>query len=141
MNGYYSHPRTIMRGQRNICNHHHRHFVQLHHGSIVVNWHFANIILDQAEKKKTLETGTGQRPLTINRTAATSCLTLRGPFTRSAYTDHHQHTIYLLLANAQDPRSRFSAGRCGLMSKSKISMGNPMVVHALGISTIPATCP
>jgi hypothetical protein len=37
------------------------------------------------------------------------------------------------LANAHDPRSFFSAGTWGLISKSKISIGTPIVVHELGI--------
>lgn len=38
-----------------------------------------------------------------------------------------------LLAMAHDPRSNFFGSTDGEMSKEKISMGNPMVVHALGI--------
>lgn len=45
------------------------------------------------------------------------------------------------LAKAQVPKSRFSAGACGEMSKLKMSIGRPMVVHEFGMSTIPATCP
>lgn len=45
------------------------------------------------------------------------------------------------VSKAHDPISSFFAGPVGEMSKSKISMGSPMVVHALGMSTIPATWP
>ena len=44
-------------------------------------------------------------------------------------------------AIAQLPRSSFFAGVSGLISKSKISIGNPIVVHEFGMSTMPATCP
>jgi hypothetical protein len=42
------------------------------------------------------------------------------------------HTIYLLV-KAQVPISIFFAGPVGEISKSKISIGNPSVVHAFGI--------
>jgi hypothetical protein len=38
-----------------------------------------------------------------------------------------------LLAYAHDPKFIFFAGPLGLISNSKISMGTPIVVHALGI--------
>jgi hypothetical protein len=43
-----------------------------------------------------------------------------------------RHTIYLLV-KAQVPISIFFAGPVGEISKSKISIGNPSVVHAFGI--------
>jgi len=46
-----------------------------------------------------------------------------------------------LLAIAHEPRSCFFGSADGEMSNEKMSMGKPIVVHALGISTIPATCP
>lgn len=39
------------------------------------------------------------------------------------------------------PRSCFFASALGLMSNSKMSMGRPMVVHAFGMSTMPAIWP
>lgn len=49
--------------------------------------------------------------------------------------------IHQELANAQLPRSFFSAGTCGLISKSKISIGSPNVVQTFGMSTTEARCP
>ena len=46
---------------------------------------------------------------------------------------YSSHDCGHLLANAHFPRSRFFAGVPGEMSKSKMSMGNPRVVHAFGI--------
>jgi hypothetical protein len=40
---------------------------------------------------------------------------------------------YHLLAYAHDPKFIFLAGPFGLISKSKMSMGMPIVVQALGI--------
>lgn len=45
------------------------------------------------------------------------------------------------LVRAQEPMSSFFAGAEGEISKSKISIGRPIVVQALGISTIPAMWP
>jgi hypothetical protein len=43
-------------------------------------------------------------------------------------------TIYLsVVVKAQVPRSRLVAGVSGEMSKSKMSIGKPMVVQAFGI--------
>lgn len=43
------------------------------------------------------------------------------------------HTMTYSLVKAQTPISIFLAGPVGEMSKSKISIGRPRVVHAFGI--------
>lgn len=45
------------------------------------------------------------------------------------------------VSNAHGAMSSFLACPVGKMSKSKISIGKPIVVHAFGMSTIPATWP
>ena len=83
-----------MRGQWSICNHHHRHLVQLHHGSVVVNWQFANIILDQAEKKRTLETG--NRTATANHQPHCSNVLSYPPRTLYTFCVHRPPSIHHL---------------------------------------------
>jgi len=48
-------------------------------------------------------------------------------------------TLLYELAKAQLPMSLLTTSAWGLMSKSKISIGRPMVVQLFGISTMPAT--
>lgn len=48
---------------------------------------------------------------------------------------------YFLYAMGHEPRSLFSTGASGMMLKSKMSTGKPIVVHAFGMSTIPAMWP
>lgn len=48
---------------------------------------------------------------------------------------------YLSAEIGQLPRSRFCGSLSMEISKSKISIGTPSVVHTLGMSTIPAIDP
>jgi hypothetical protein len=74
------------------------------------------------------------------------------------FIDHGKSYSNYLLGLAHAPKSFFSTLAKGEMSKSKMSIGKPMVVHAFGIcqklvsiyrkriegvltSTMPATCP